>query len=569
MWKMVLLAGFCANICNVAAQTLRDVMHVKPIQFQSPMDGTLHISGTFGEPRPNHYHAGLDIKTGGKTGLPVRAAEDGFISRIRVSPGGYGHALYVDHPNGLTTVYAHLERFEPGIAAYVRELQYKLESFEIDTLLPDKRFKFEKGQIIAYSGNTGGSAGPHLHFEIRETMSELVVNPMAFGFKVQDKTPPLPLSLKVYPVRESIYDHPGIALKLTKSGDVWSAGHVEVPAGRVAFSVQAFDRQDHTPEHKNGIPVIRMLENDQLLFLRKTDTIDFSQTRYAHAMIDYAELLRKGSDFYLACRLPGNLEHRPYRDSPTDGFITIREGETRKITIELEDFHGNTSKITVSVKGIAPGNTVQDYTARPGIPGTLQATGAGFSWDGQAFYDAVRLEVTAAKEFQASTYSPVYRFLSDKWVAIHTPVKVSMSEHTVPGKYLGKTVIVLENYRKTKKALATTAEGNVLKAAFNEPGNLYVMIDTVAPEVRLLNFDSKMQTFSGKQIRVKITDNLSGIRSYKGYIDEQWILLDYDAKNALLIYQMDEKCPPGEHHLHLVVSDSKDNTTTLNIRFKN
>ncbi|HZH68133.1 MAG TPA: M23 family metallopeptidase, partial [Chitinophagales bacterium] len=244
--------------------------------FTSPLDGKLYISGTFGEPRPNHYHSGLDFKTNQEIGKKVYAADAGYISRIKVSAYGYGHALYMNHPSNLTTVYAHLDEFSEPIKQWVKSIQYELQSFEIDTVLKEKLFLFEKGDQIALSGNSGGSAGPHLHFELRNTYSEVAINPMAF-LKVEDQTPPTINQLRIYPIQNSFFDHKGIPVRLKPtSKNSWSGGFVEVPEGEIILSLQAFDQQDLTL-NKNGIPTVKMFVNGQLVFLRQKDSINFSE----------------------------------------------------------------------------------------------------------------------------------------------------------------------------------------------------------------------------------------------------------------------------------------------------
>jgi hypothetical protein len=555
---------------SLSSQTLRSALSIEPIQLMAPMQGELMISGTFGEPRPNHYHSGMDIKTGGKTGWPVVAVEDGFVSRVKVSAGGYGHAIYMDHPNGLSSVYAHLDKFEPSLAKFVRELQYQLQSFEIDTLLPANQFVFKKGQQIAWSGNSGSSAGPHLHFEIRETHSELALNPMNFGFSVKDKTPPTVSHLKLYSISESFYDSKGVIYPLQQKNGQWTAPEMEVPEGFFSIAIRAFDRQDLSPEHKNGIPVLRLYEDSVLLFRRIQDTVAFSLTRYSHALIDYGERIRSGGDFYLFCQLPGNLENRPYQSSPTNGRQRIRAGEIRKYRAVLEDFHGNQTEVYFTVKGTTAVPATRKYDAHPDKAGQLSLGAANVSWEAGSFYDALSLEFSEEKNIDKDKWSHTYSVLLPSLAAIHTPVKIQITPTLLKGDLKEKFLIVLENAKGTKKALNTELlpDGSLL-ASFNEPGKIYVSIDTTAPKIAPLNFQTGSKTFSGKEMRFRISDDLSGIKTFRGYIDGQWVLFEYDAKNALISYAFDEKCPQGEHELKLIVTDGKNNISTFTTTFKN
>lgn len=554
---------------NVHAQTFRDMVKIDPIQLSPPINGELYISGTFGEPRPNHYHSGLDIKTGGVIGWPVYSVDDGFVSRIKVSAGGYGKALYISHPNGLTTVYAHLDQFAEPLAGFVKKAQYQKESFEMDTILPKNLFSFKKGSLIAMSGNTGGSAGPHLHFEVRETFSSLALNPMRFAFSIKDTQSPVVGKVKVYPFKKSIYEHQGITLSPVKKGSVWYC-EAMIPEGKFVLSAEAFDQQDLTPEHKNGIPVLKMFVDSQLVFTRTTDTIDFSLTRYSHAMIDYAEKVKTGKDYYLFASLPGNLERAPYRNSPSNGVLQIKAGEKKEILLELSDYHDNISKIQVVLKGIQSSDTSKTFLSSPFSSVSVSLKDARLTWVQGSFYDWPLSDIEVVERSEADALSHVYKVFCQSFTAIHKPLMLEISAQRIPSQLKSKSLIVLENFKGTIKPLASTMlQSDRIQAAFNEPGNFFIAIDTTPPQVNALNYIVSSSQFSGNKIQLKMTDDLSGIQSYRGTIDGKWVLFEYDAKNSTLEYVFDERCIPGEHQLQFVVSDVKQNITTFTLQFKN
>lgn len=550
----------------VHAHTLSQELFIKPTSFVPPLDGIMYVSGTFGEPRPNHYHAGLDLRTGGVIGKNVYAADEGYLSRIRVSATGYGNALYLDHPTGLTTVYAHLHRFVPEIDEWIKELQHELESFEIDTVLTEKLFQFARGDKIALSGNTGGSAGPHLHFEIRDTYTERAINPMKY-LHVVDKSAPVIGQLKVYPFEKSFYDAKAFQVQLRNTlSNTWTAETIHVPEGLVTFGIQAFDRQDYTPNNKNGIPTTKMYVDGELEFYRQMDSIDFYESKYTHAMIDYQEKVARGVDYYLTTILPNKQELRPYAVSPSDGRIRIRQGETKKIEIQLIDFHQNITKITLDILGTEKVADESSYLFKKFKEGNHSLSGATISWSENTFYDWPVLDFSTWKESKSS-WSQTYDIFTQRGTAIHSDFTINISDWNAPESLENKLVLVYENLRGRKRAVATQLAGKNIQATIPEPSTVYLEVDTIAPKIQLLNYHHGSQTFGQNKILIKITDDLSGILSYHAYIDGEWALFEYDAKNNLLTHYLSDDLK-GLHELRIKVEDKVHNISEQIIQFK-
>ncbi|MBT8321665.1 MAG: M23 family metallopeptidase, partial [Eudoraea sp.] len=250
--------------------------------FRSPLDIPIILAGTFGELRSNHFHSGIDIKTQQRQGLPVFSIADGTITRIKISHWGYGKALYIAHPNGYTSVYAHLKKFSPEIEEYVKKIQYQKQSYEVE-LFPDfGEIKVKKDSVVAYSGNTGGSSGPHLHFEIRNSINEKPTNPLLYGLEVRDATNPSLVSLHAYPLSQEAQvnqSNERVQLSYSKQADGTYLAEKVKALGTIGFGVNAFDRQD-LAANKNGVFAIEQRVNGKVYTDFDFDSFSFSETRY-------------------------------------------------------------------------------------------------------------------------------------------------------------------------------------------------------------------------------------------------------------------------------------------------
>ncbi|MFA7301975.1 MAG: M23 family metallopeptidase, partial [Candidatus Shapirobacteria bacterium] len=283
--QFLVLLFFLSPFIPVAQQTYSE-------PFAPPLDIPLYLSGTFGELRPNHFHAGIDIKTQGREGQNVRAIEDGWVSRIKISPGGYGKALYITHPNGFVSVYGHLQRYGDSIQRYVKEIQYSRESFEVEIFPNEHELPVKKGDLVAYSGNTGGSMGPHLHFEIRDEATQYSLNPLLFtSIKVKDFYRPQILNMAVYPVDTNSFvngKQETAFLEVTGWGDqhkLKSQRPVKV-SGRVSFGIVAHDLMNEIP-NKNGVFEVKLLDDTTQIFGLMLDKLSFATARYINSLIDY------------------------------------------------------------------------------------------------------------------------------------------------------------------------------------------------------------------------------------------------------------------------------------------
>lgn len=292
--------------------------------FRDPLLIPISLAANFGELRPNHYHMGLDIRTQKRENMPVVAAADGYIARVVIEPGGFGQAIYINHPNGYTTLYAHLNKFMPALAAYVEQQQYRLHSWAVSLKIPAGLFPVRKAEQIAFSGNTGGSQGPHLHFEIRTTADDTNLNPLLFGLPVPDNTAPVIQRLAIYDRTRSTYEQSPRILPVQKAGTGYAlaGGVVTVSSPRISFAISAFDTQSGST-NPNGIFQAILYDNDQPMVGFQMDRISYEYTRNLNAHIDYRTRATGGPFLQHLSALPGYTPPSIYRS-----FDPGRSGES-------------------------------------------------------------------------------------------------------------------------------------------------------------------------------------------------------------------------------------------------
>ena len=276
--------------------------------FRSPINTPIKLSGTFGELRSNHLHAGIDIKAhNGKSGQPILAVAEGYISRIKVQSGGYGNVLYINHPNGYTSVYAHLSNFPKEVAAYVAAEQKRKKTFEIECYPSKEKFKIAKGEKLGKMGTSGRSFVPHLHFEIRDTRTSKPINPLLFGLKAKDNLRPKLHELKVYALNDKLETLSTKTIKVKKGGKGYriSGDTLLVGAWRIGVGLKAYDNMSLAPNW-NGVYSVSMSADDQPTYGFTMETFAFNESRYINAHLDYEEQVSDKSYVNRFYALPGN-----------------------------------------------------------------------------------------------------------------------------------------------------------------------------------------------------------------------------------------------------------------------
>lgn len=552
--------------------------------FRSPIGIPILLAGSFQELRSGHFHAGLDIKTNGKQGYRVYAAADGHVVRVKVSPGGYGNALYIQHPNGFTTAYGHLREFSDDITAYVRAAQYEKKSFDVDLFPEASRFPIKKGEVIALSGNSGSSGGPHLHFEIRETASAWPVNPLLFGIPVTDTEPPQIRRLKVYAVgprsradirfsngrREAVTPgDPGTILVNGGAGRYKLTDVSSITAsGPIAFGIETRDTHNGSGS-RLGEYTVTLAQDGKPIFEFEAEKFSFSDTRYINAHVDYAERTRYKRWVQRSYLLPGNrLPSYPLVEH--NGITSLDPGATSKFSYEVADYAGNTSSLDFTVEGKEVNPIVEASASEPalkvlqGRPYSFEREGVKVDFDKDAFYDDVALTYDRAPK-DAASYSARH-VIHDPYTPVHSSFDLAI-EADVPSAVRSVVVFAYENSEgKTSYSPARYKDGWVTGSS-RALGTYYVSADTIAPRIRPINIANGKSMGRLGNIRFRISDGETGIRSYDGYVDGKWVLFEFDAKTGMLIHTFDEHVGPGKHDLQLKISDGVGNTTMYEATF--
>lgn len=535
-------------------------------KYGKPLAIPMHLSATFAEMRIGHPHSGIDIKTDGVEGKPVYAVADGYISRIAVSPFGYGNALYIRHNDGYTSVYGHLQRFNPGVAKYVKDYQYAHKTFAVQIFPTRAKFPIKKGDIIAYSGNSGGSGGPHLHFEVRHTASEKPINPMYFGYAFSDNKKPIVTGVSIYPVEKATIEKSPEPMYFHVTGQDGRYQLKDMPIvhayGKIAFGICAYDCVG-TSANKNGPYSFELYLNSSLRFKVECDSFAFNENRYVNSLIDYRHYKEKGSRYI---RTEVDPYNRLSMIDANNGTIIVNQGDTIDVSLRVTDYSGNLSRADFKVVGYAPifvepkMHLRSEYFVKADGTQNSEIRIEDFSVvlpKGTLFRDEwIPTAISDAKGY----CSRIYRFGNDN-LAVFKAFKVRIKPQE---KWAGDTrmfIACLDDKDKVSSIGGKLVEG-YLEAETRSLGRYAIMIDSVAPMVSPRNFKDKQSVSTLKSLRFKISDNMSGIDTYNIYLNDEWVLGQYDAKNALLYYEIDEHIKKGNNRVKVVVKDGVGNTKT-------
>ncbi len=519
--------------------------------FISPVDIKIAIAGTFGELRNNHFHSGIDIKTKQQTNIPIYASQSGYISRIKVSSFGFGKALYINHEKGFTTVYAHLDRFSDKIQQMASKEHYKKESFEIDFSLQKDKIQIKQGELIGYSGNTGSSTGPHLHFEIRDTKTQQIINPMLFGLPILDRTYPVINSILIYhnEQKKEIIQVEKINNKTYNIPNTINASNF------INIGVKTIDFLDAAP-NKCGIYSLELFINDSLFYHHQMERFSFNETRYINSHIDYKYYMETGQKFIKCFVDPNNFLSTNKKKSQYNLGSNLKQG-LNHVKVIVKDSYMNSTFLTFNInytknKSLMHTTKKADYLNCKQVF-EFKNNDIEIYIPNNSLYKDYLFSYTKSKT-PKNKYD-TYKIL-DKSTPIHKPFIISITADSVEKNLRSKALIGRIEDDKISCIKSKWEENKIVGKSKNF-GDFRIVIDTVKPEIKYYSKTKEM-------IKFKIQDKLSGIKKYRGTINEKWVLMEYDFKTNLLTYQLDTTKNEKNQVIKIEVIDQVDNKNEIN-----
>jgi murein DD-endopeptidase MepM/ murein hydrolase activator NlpD len=543
-----------------------------------PLDDIRIITGTFGELRKNHFHTGVDFSTKGETGKPVYSVFDGYVSRIKVSPFGYGKVIYITHPNGLTSVYAHLGEFNVLLNDYIVRKQYELESYEFD-LKPDPRlFPVKKNDIIGYSGNSGISSGPHLHFEIRSTISEKALNPYIYGIPNNDNFPPVIEKLRIYTmgnnslVDNSFTDKDFDIIGNNKTYRLKAIDTIYV-SGKIVVGVRCYDLLSNNI-NKTGIYSLNAYIDGETFFSYTMDSIDFEDLKYVNSLIDYEEFVEDNSRIQ-KCQVSIGNRLSIYGKAKNFGIIDINDERQHKVKIVISDYNKNYSELNFIIKGRLKGPVVNKTKTSGnkllyyGVENKFDSTGISLIFPPKAFYDSLYFGLSY-KKASAGFFSDIFS-IQDENTPVHGYYTAifDVSKKLEEKYYKNLLVAGLDKNNKIAGTFGGTYSNGKVTTKLPRFGRFALVIDTAKPTITPLNIYSGKNIKGQQEIKFKLTDNISGVKKYRCEANNKWLLFEYDAKNSILTYKRDRHLPNGVIILKLEAEDERGNKNVYNLQLIN
>ena len=533
--------------------------------FSVPLEIPMQLSGNFGELRPNHFHAGFDFKTNQREGLNIHAAADGYVSRIKISTAGYGKAIYITHPNGYTTVYGHLQKAIGTIQDKIEELQYSGKSYEIEAFFKPNELPIKKGQIIALSGNTGGSEGPHLHFEFRDNKSENIINPLFFGLDLKDTKKPIVSSLLVYPIDANSTANESkipVILNLSLQKDGTYLSEKVLATGRIGFGINAVDWDD-VSYNANGIYKSQLISNGTPTFGYEFDQMVFDEGRYVNAFIDYYRY-KKTHQRVQKLFMKNAYNWSNIYQNVGNGIYNVVPNFTGVQRVEVSDFSNNKTIISIPIQysnqAAAVLNPIKStkYFVKAKVDGIFEKDNFSVSFPAGTFYDDFYLNFEVKNNIL---------HLHDDTVPAHSNFTITAVDSVSAEEE--KKKMFLASFNGKKWTFNTTKlVGNTFTCRTKTLGQFTLMKDTIAPTIKIAKSIEGKWITAQKSISLTISDNLSGVKTYNGYLNDVWVLFEYEPKlNKITHIFKDNLLLEGANKLKVIVTDNVGNSTIFETQF--
>ena len=526
--------------------------------LNSPIDLPLNLSGTFGEFRSSHFHYGLDVTTNKKPGYNVYSIDSGSVVRINVSTSGYGKALYINHPNGLTSVYAHLKEFSPKIQEYIKTQQYLNKSYSVQKFINNGEMKVNKGDLIGYTGNTGGSSGPHLHFEIRDTKSQNPINPLSFNYKYDDSNRPIIKSLYLFNEDDIFKKRNPKKYEIKKINDSLYIADKIVYSNKIGIGIEVYDRQSNNNYNRNGVYEVKMFIDSVLNFSYKMDKINIDESVFRKIFYDYL-LLKTKKKRIQKVYYPLNSKLNFLNHNVNTGIFKSSDKYEKDVLIEVSDWNNNKSYLNFKIEGITSNiieKSIDGIEVVPSQKYLIKKNNIEIGFKKNSFFNKVALNI----EYQNDTLridEDIYPLRKSYNIKIYKQVEDSIIKRQ---SYIG-----LINKNGTVSYLKTNKKDNFFSTNSSFLGSYTLSRDSINPEVKPLNFSLNKDISNQKTIRLRIYDKTSGIKSYNVFINNKWALFEHEPKSNLIFHNIDDGIiKNGENKITIKVIDGVGNKTEFN-----
>lgn len=567
--KFGLMAFLAMFFCVKAkAQDIPETRSYPQDFFRYPLDIYPETAGSFGELRPNHFHSGQDFRTEQRIGIPVHSVFDGYVSRIRSQIGGFGYAMYITHPNGYTSVYAHLDHYADAIENAMRKQQYLEKSFAVDFSLDPFQIPVRKGEVVAWSGNTGASGGPHLHFELRGSNTQETINPSLFGLRIADEKAPTLYGFYVYQLDGKPFtEFTGkTRIPILGTGGTYRPAKTSTLklSGEIGFGLIAYD-YNSASANRNGIYSMQLNIDGKNVYTYAMERFAFDQTHAINSHIDYPAYQASRTNIQKVFVDPGNkVSLYPVREN--NGRLRFEDGALHEVEILVKDVAGNTSSLKFNVKAGMEKVPQNEPSNDPNYFRWNKAN--AFAADEMKLnipvgnlYDDIRFTY-AKKARLPGAFSAVYK-LHNKNTPVHESYELWIKPDDVALPFKDKLLIVNER----RQVQGGVFENGFVKGNPKGFGEFYVVADTIAPIIIPINIANGKNMAKTDGIYLRISDNLSGVKTYAGTIDDKWVLFKYNFRNGVISYQFDEPLESGKHELKISVIDGKDNRKEYSTTF--